>query len=180
MTLARRHAVGHNQQDDQEGTRMFDLQRKPLTGMRTTWFLSMPTLLLFALVIAAPASAARPANALRHGQIAPAESFRATYGPDDMAAARIPLDPANVPADLRGLVPLAQYWGIRDDVLREGMQAAESQAKKKAMADTVNPHNSAITAWLDSLPAGEPMGEEAAAFMYMQLGLTEMKLFGEE
>ncbi|WP_314403983.1 hypothetical protein [Stenotrophomonas rhizophila] len=156
---------------------MFDLQRKPLTGTRMASLLSLPTLLLVGLVIAAPASAARPVNALRHGDIAPADAFRAAYAPDAIAAARTPLDPANVPAHLRGLVPLAEYWGIGDDVLREMMQEGESPAKKKAMADAVTPHNAAITAWLDGLRTGEPMSDEAAAFMYMQLGLDEMGLF---
>ena len=145
------------------------------------WLLSFPALLLLlGLVIAAPASAARPVNALRHGDIAPADAFRAAYAPDAIAAARTPLDPAKVPANLRGLVPLAEYWGIGDDVLREMMQEGESPAKKKAMADAVNPHNAAITAWLDGLRTGEPMSDEAAAFMYMQLGLTELELFREE
>ncbi|MDY0953919.1 hypothetical protein SOM22_04960 [Stenotrophomonas rhizophila] len=159
---------------------MFDLQRKPLTRTRTTWLLSLPALLLVGLVIAAPASAARPVNALRHGDIAPADAFRAAYAPDAIVAARTPLDPAKVPASLRGLVPLAEYWGIGDDVLREMLQEGESPAKKKAMADAVTPHNAAITAWLDGLRTGEPMSDEAAAFMYMQLGLTELELFGEE
>ncbi len=156
---------------------MFDLQRKPLTRTCTTWLLSLPALLLVGLVIAAPASAARPVNALRHGDIAPADAFRAAYAPDAIAAARTPLDPAKVPASLRGLVPLAEYWGIGDDVLREMLQEGESPAKKKALADAVNPHNAAITAWLDSWAQGEPMSDEAAAFMYMQQGLDEMGLF---
>jgi hypothetical protein len=155
---------------------MFDLQRKPLSRPRMAWLLSFPAL-LFGLVIAAPASAAAPVNALRHGDIAPADSFRAAYAPDAIAAARTPLDPAKVPASLRGLVPLAEYWGIGDDVLREMLQEGESPAKKKSLADAVNPHNAAITAWLDSWAQGEPMSDEAAAFMYMQQGLDEMGLF---
>ena len=116
----------------------------------------------------------------RAGLRVSADAFRAAYAPDAIAAARTPLDPANVPAHLRGLVPLAEYWGIGDDVLREMMQEGESPAKKKAMADAVTPHNAAITAWLDGLRTGEPMSDEAAAFMYMQLGLTELELFREE
>jgi len=158
---------------------MFDLQRKPLSRTRMAWLLSFPAL-LFGLVIAAPASAAKPVNALRHGDIAPADAFRAAYAPDALAAARTPLDPAKVPAHLRSLVPLAEYWGIGDDVLREMLQEGESPAKKKAMADAVTPHNAAITAWLDGLRTGEPMSDEAAAFMYMQLGLTELELIREE
>lgn len=76
---------------------MFDLQRKPLTRTRTTWLLSLPALLLVGLVIAAPASAARPVNALRHGDIAPADAFRAAYAPDAIAAARTPLDRPRCP-----------------------------------------------------------------------------------
>lgn len=144
------------------------------------WCRSLPLLLLPGLVIAAPVSAAKSADALRHGDIAPAAAFRTAYAPDAMAAARTLLDPANVPANLSGLVPLAEYWGICDDALREEMQDAESPAHKQAMADAVNPHNAAITAWLDSWPVGEPMSDEAAAFMYLQLGLTELELFGEQ
>jgi len=77
-------------------------------------------------------------------------------------------------------VPLAEYWGIGDDVLREMMQEGESPATKKARADAGHPHNAAITAWLDSLRTAEPMSDEAAAFMYMQLGLTELELYREE
>jgi len=60
------------------------------------------------------------------------------------------------------------------------LQEGESPAKKTALADATNPHNAAITAWLDGLRTGEPMSDEAAAFMYMQLGLTELELFREE
>ncbi|MEG2802986.1 hypothetical protein [Stenotrophomonas sp.] len=128
----------------------------------------------------APAAPGPYSPALRHGEIATAAAFRARLTDDAVAHARIPLDPAKVPVALRALVPLAAYWGICDDAIREEMQEAESQADKQAMADAVNPHNAAITAWLDSWPPGQVMSDEAAAFMYMQLGLTELDLFALE
>jgi hypothetical protein len=56
------------------------------------------------------------------------------------------LDPGKVPADLRDLLPLAQRWGIGDDVDR---------------------------AWLDTFKPGT-MTDEAAAFMYAQLAIEDM------
>ena len=159
---------------------MFNLHRRLLAWIRARAVQSPALLRLLGLVIAVPASAGAYSPALRHGEIASADAFGARLTAGAVRTARVLLDPAKVPADLRGLVPLAQHWGICDDAIREAMQDAESQAHKDAMADAVNPHNTAITAWLDSLPAGEPMSEEAAAFMYMQLGLSEMALFGEE
>lgn len=83
------------------------------------------------------------------------------------------LDPTQVPEGLRHLVPLAEQWGIGDDV--ERMEAIErsSPAARDALASALAPHHAEITAWLDSSdPAA--MSDEAAAFMYMQLALEEM------
>lgn len=157
---------------------MFQCHRRLSTY---AWLCRPPRLLcLLGLFIALPASAGEPSLALRHGEIAPAATFRARLAPDAVATARIRLDRAKVPAGLRALVPLAEYWGICDDAIREEMQDAESQANRQAMADAVNPHNAAITAWLDTWPVGELMSDEAAAFMYLQLGLSEMELFREQ
>lgn len=143
---------------------MFDLQRRLLAWLRA----------------AMSRSPALYSPALRHGEIGTADAFRARLTPGAVESARIRLDPTNVPPELQDIVPLAAYWGICDDAIREEMQDAESQANKQAMADTVNPHNAAITAWLDTWPVGELMSDEAAAFMYMQLGLSEMELFREQ
>jgi hypothetical protein len=83
------------------------------------------------------------------------------------------LDPAKVPAELRDLGPLAQAWGIGDDVLRgrrvDGATAAEREELRRAFA----PRDRQITAWLDSFGQGL-MPDEAAAFMYTQLAIEEM------
>lgn len=122
------------------------------------------------------ADKARTEAVMQHGDIGTVSALRPDRGPAAISAARIGLDPANVPAALVGLVPLAEHWGINDDALRDALQETSSQAEKDALANAVNPHNRQITLWLDSLPPQQPMSDEAAAFMYMQLGLEEMGL----
>lgn len=83
------------------------------------------------------------------------------------------LDPDEVPERLRHLLPLATQWGIGDDVDRMEAIERSSAAEREALAAALAPYNAQITAWLDSFGAN-PMPDEAAAFMYMQLALEEM------
>jgi hypothetical protein len=90
----------------------------------------------------------------------------------DAAAAVPPLDPAKVPADLRDLVPLAQRWGIGDDVVRAERFRQATEAERSELRTAFGPRQARITAWLDSFGQGG-MPDEAAAFMYAQLALEE-------
>ena len=90
------------------------------------------------------------------------------------AARATTLDTMQVPADLRHLAPLAEEWGIGDDVDRGAKVDASSAAERDALRTALAPHHARITAWLDSFAQGTPMPDEAAAFMYMQLALEEM------
>jgi hypothetical protein len=92
-------------------------------------------------------------------------SMRASPGP--------PLDSHVVPADLRHLIPLAQEWGIGDDVERLAKVDGATPAQRAELRRTVGPHQARITQWLDSFGQGE-MSQEAATFMYMQLAIEEM------
>ncbi|MBC7975525.1 MAG: hypothetical protein H7138_11125 [Myxococcales bacterium] len=85
------------------------------------------------------------------------------------------LDPEQVPPDLRQLVPLAERWGIGDDVERIAKVDSATPAEREELRAAVEPLHSRITAWLDSFGT-EAMTDEAAAFMYMQLALDEMQL----
>jgi hypothetical protein len=82
----------------------------------------------------------------------------------------------NVPDDLRHLVPLAEKWGIGDDVERGGFIEQASADDRQALVQAITPHQSRITAWLDSFST-DPMSDEAAAFMYMQLAVEEMRVY---
>lgn len=135
--------------------------------MKTCWMLLLTT------GMALPASAQTPPP-LQHGQIGTAEELAAQRGPT--APEPIHLHRDRVPPDLVDLIPLAETWGISDDVLRDEMQERATAAEKQAMGDALMNRHARITAWLDSLPQGQPMSDEAAAFMYMQVGADEMGL----
>jgi len=110
---------------------------------------------------------------LQHGQIGTAAEL-AAYGPRTPEPIHLRRD--RVPPDLVDLIPFAEKWGIGDDVLRNEMRERVTDAEKQALTDALAGRHARITAWLDSFPQGQPMSEEAAAFMYMQLGTDEMGL----
>lgn len=80
----------------------------------------------------------------------------------------------NVPEDLRHLVPFAERWGIGDDVDRNAAVDRATPAERAELERAIAPADARITAWLDSFRQ-QPMTDEAAAFMYMQLALEEMR-----
>lgn len=89
------------------------------------------------------------------------------------ATLRYQIDASNVPVDLRPLIPLAERWGIGDDVERAAYIDQSTAADRGALKAAVTPYDARITGWLDSFGA-DPMSDEAAAFMYMQLAIAEM------
>ena len=80
----------------------------------------------------------------------------------------------NVPEDLQHLVSLAERWGIGDDVDRNAAVDRATPTERAELERAVAPSDVRITAWLDSFRQ-QPMTDEAAAFMYMQLALEEMR-----
>ena len=78
-----------------------------------------------------------------------------------------------VPQELRHLTPLAQKWGVGDDVERGALTEKATPAEKEALRAAAGPHRERINAWLDSF-GQRPMPEEAAAFMYMLEAMDEM------
>lgn len=90
------------------------------------------------------------------------------------AAASQPLNANNIPEDLRHLVPLAERWGIGDDVDRNAAVDRATPVERAELERALAPSDARITAWLDSFRQ-QPMTDEAAAFMYMQLALEEMR-----
>ena len=83
------------------------------------------------------------------------------------------LDPVQVPTDLRHLVPLAEKWGIGDDIIRNDLIDKSSSAEKRELHDSLYAPFERIAEWLTSF-AGRPLSAEAEAFMYMQTALDEM------
>lgn len=116
---------------------------------------------------------------MNHGEILPADELQAEHHLSAENRSANYLDPAKVPSDLRDLVPYAEKWGIGDDIIRDDFQRKASDVEKQDLAKALVGRNARITQWLDSLRSNAPMSEEAAAFMYMQLGLEEMGLWRE-
>ncbi len=88
-------------------------------------------------------------------------------------AGAVTLDPSKVPEALRSLIPIVQEWGIGDDVDRNHKVDAASAEARERLRQALTPHQTRITAWLDSFGQG-PLSDEAAAFMYAQLALDEI------
>jgi hypothetical protein len=91
----------------------------------------------------------------------------------------IRLNPDLVPADLRQLIPLAQKWGIGDDIIRNDLIDKSSDTEKQELHDALFESDERITEWLSSLPPGE-ISDEAAAFMHMGEAIAEMGYFLDE
>jgi hypothetical protein len=105
--------------------------------------------------------------------IAPALDLQKRFG---LYAARRPileLDGAHVPIHLRHLIPLAEKWGIGDDIIRNDLVDKSSTVEKRELHDALYEPFERISEWLDSF-AGRPLSPEAEAFMYMQTALDEM------
>ena len=81
-----------------------------------------------------------------------------------------------VPVNLRHLISLAEKWGIGDDVERGEFIEAASAEERQALLEAITPHQREITGWLDTFGAN-PLSDEAAAFLYMQLAVEEMRSY---
>jgi hypothetical protein len=91
----------------------------------------------------------------------------------------VALDPAQVSADLRNLIPYAQKWGIGDASIRNDLIDKATAAEKQEFHDALYESDARVTEWLNSFPAGE-LTDEAEAFMHMQEALAEMGFFLDE
>lgn len=86
------------------------------------------------------------------------------------------LDPDHVPTYLRHLVPLAEKWGIGDDIIRNDLINKASSTEKRELHDALYGPYERITEWLTSF-ASRPLTAEAEAFMYMRAALDEMGFY---
>jgi len=114
---------------------------------------------------------------MKHGEILPADEMKAKYNLTAESYKPPKLDPENVPEHLRDLLPLAAKWGIGDDIIRDDFEQKASEDEKQELKNSLSGRMAEITKWLDSFEAGEPMSDEAACFMTMQLALDEMRLW---
>ena len=108
----------------------------------------------------------------RGEMIAPAGGLEEMYGLTAENRPVIELDPSQVPEGLRDLIPMAEMWGIGDDVIRSDFEEKASEEEKRRFTEALKGRTARITEWLDSF-GDELMSEEAGTFMYMLEALDD-------
>ena len=80
------------------------------------------------------------------------------------------IDSQRVPAALRHLIPLAQKFGISDDLAREAIVSSASMAEIKVLKQAVQANNALLDAWLAGPEATGPcFSNEYIAFSAMRM-----------
>ena len=109
----------------------------------------------------------------RSRRIAPAYVLQRTHGLYAESRPVIRLDPARVPDRLRDLIPLAEKWGIGDDIIRFDFEEKAAPSERDELVRSVAARLTQINAWLETTRATH-MSDEAAAFMYMAEAYAEI------
>jgi tetratricopeptide (TPR) repeat protein len=81
-------------------------------------------------------------------------------------------DPDRVPAGLHDVIPWAMRLGVGDDVCRSTLVEGLTTDERSSLLSAIRIHASSIDSWLDTFE-GKPMAPEAAAFMYLLVGVEE-------
>src|SRR5687768_11700700 len=79
----------------------------------------------------------------------------------------VEINEQRVPENLRDLVPLAEKWGIGDDVIRSDCEDKATEEERGELRDALHGRTAEVEAWLDSSPAGLLPNEEAGSFLFM-------------
>jgi hypothetical protein len=102
------------------------------------------------------------------------EELRARYGLTAANRPTIVLDPARVPAALRPLIPLAERFGISDDLIRADVIAVTPAGELRALSEAVEAEAEAFDAWLAGPEADGPeYSEEYIAFTALRMAAEE-------
>jgi hypothetical protein len=107
--------------------------------------------------------------------ILPARELQQQYGLYAENRPTIRLDPGKVPPRLRDLIPLAETWGIGDDIIRLDFEQKAPDAAKHELVNSLTGRIDEIQEWLNSQPEGRELSEEAAAFMYLLSAWDEVR-----
>jgi tetratricopeptide (TPR) repeat protein len=92
----------------------------------------------------------------------------------DQRALRRSFDASRVPLPLRALTQWASRYGVGDDACRGYLLERVAKKTRATLISQVDAHAQAIQSWLDSF-GGRSMPPEAAAFMYLALGVEEIR-----
>ncbi len=106
-----------------------------------------------------------------------AAARRRSVDQDELQAYRdaITIDPDEVPADLRDLIPLARKWGIGDDAVRGDATETATVRDREELVKALSGRLGRIDQWLASFAQGAMTGE-VEAFMYLTEAVEELEL----
>jgi hypothetical protein len=104
-------------------------------------------------------------------EVATAGELRARYGLTAENRPAIKLDPGRVPEPLRTLIPLAEQFGIADDLIREDVFAKAPKRELAALRRAVEKYGDQLDTWLAGPEAAGPkFSDEYIAFSAMRMG----------
>lgn len=83
-------------------------------------------------------------------------------------------DDSRVPESFRALSSWASRYGVGDDHCRPWLLKRLAKKQRTQLVSAVDRHATSIHGWLDTFPEGK-MPAEAAAFMYLALGVEEIR-----
>lgn len=95
---------------------------------------------------------------------------------EDRPDIKVPAE--SLPEELRALAPLAEKWGISDDVIRINCIKAASPEEREELLSAVEQHRSELTAWLENTDVTQSEAWTAVAFM--ETAAAEMKTIKKE
>ncbi|OJW05432.1 MAG: hypothetical protein BGO49_31005 [Planctomycetales bacterium 71-10] len=110
-------------------------------------------------------------------EVLPAGAMRAKYGLTAESRPTIVLDAAKVPAALRRLIPLAERFGVSDDLIRLDILAKSGADELAAMREAVQSQDDAFDEWLAGTEADGPsFSDEYVAFSCLRMAADEARV----
>ena len=108
-------------------------------------------------------------------EVLPAGEMRRKYGLYAENRPVIKLDPNRVPEQLRKLIPLAEKFGISDDLIREDFFAKTPNGELRKLKRTLAQYDDLLDEWLAGPEADGPVfSDEYIAFSAMRMGVDCM------
>lgn len=102
-------------------------------------------------------------------------TLRAKYPSFVDSVARVPIDPSNVPLNLREYIPYAEVWGVADDWDREQLAERAPQAAKDDLIALIAAIDDELDDWLAGPASYEtPPSPEYVAFSAMRMAADFM------
>ena len=104
-------------------------------------------------------------------EVLPAEEMRRKYGLCAENRPAIKLDPARVPKQLHVMIPLAEKFGVSDDLIRNDLFAKTPRAELEKLKKPIDRFEKTLDKWLAGPEADGPdYSPEYVAFSAMRMG----------